>query len=758
MLIAKVRTVDKNYITRHNISLFSIFRLRMEYFILRNLHFYLLFLLPLICESQEAECYNYRRPNAFPSDAFIKEGDILIGGIYSVRDQSKDQTNPCGGQVTNWRWQQNIQAIVYSIDKINADPTILPNVTLGFVIIDDCRNAVTALGQALSFTQGSRTSSEPGMCSGRPTSGYDVAVVLGPTSSSRSVSSNQLLSLYRIPQISPEATSDDLTDHFDHAFFMRMVPPDKNQGAAIVDLISRYNWTYISLLYSEGSYGSNLAKQVQNRARENGICIGYITAFEANDKTVDEDRMDRTVDKLLLNRKSARIAVLIMGVDHLKMLFQSLVNKQAVGQLIFIGGDTLDQRAFVEYPYAAIGAMSLAVPLNLDRDFKQYFGDLNPDKTGGNPWFFPIWESIFGCSWTSSSNCPEFDRISQFEDFFVSDWTSKTLDAVSVVALGLHRLIKETCPNAVGHRMKIRQCAEGPKLLQYLREVNFEGITGQISFDENGDLIGSYLIRQWVLENDEQVVKNIATWQKDALIEGTGNLTFLQEPKFYNAKTLGARVEESDVIPESVCSKPCQVGYIYVQKELPCCWDCLPCRDNEYVTDNGTSCHQCPLLTWPEEGDREVCELIEPTYLAITDPFGMTLALLAIFGLILTIMWTCILVRHSHRKVIKASSVPITSVIAVGFYVSFISAFIFEWKPSVASCSIGHVGFHLSCTLLYGPLSVKTVRIYRIFAASKKCRRPRHLVSLNSQMITIGFLLLVQVQIFPYFTDLLRFD
>ena len=52
--------------------------------------------------------------------------------------------------------------------------------------------------------------------------------------------------------------------------------------------------------------------------------------------------------------------------------------------------------------------------------------------------------------------------------------------------------------------------------------------------------------------------------------------------------------------PESVCAKPCGAGEFYIQGELPCCWECSRCRDNEYVTENGTSCEVCDILTWPD--------------------------------------------------------------------------------------------------------------------------------------------------------------
>ena len=42
------------------------------------------------------------------------------------------------------------EAMVYAINNINANPRLLPNVTLGFVILDDCLKPTTALAQVRS--------------------------------------------------------------------------------------------------------------------------------------------------------------------------------------------------------------------------------------------------------------------------------------------------------------------------------------------------------------------------------------------------------------------------------------------------------------------------------------------------------------------------------------------------------------------------------------------------------------------------------
>ena len=58
---------------------------------------------------------------------------------------------------------------------------------------------------------------------------YDVAAVVGLPSSSRAVMSANILSVFKIPNLSLFATSDDLSDKTRYEYFMRLLPADKFQ-------------------------------------------------------------------------------------------------------------------------------------------------------------------------------------------------------------------------------------------------------------------------------------------------------------------------------------------------------------------------------------------------------------------------------------------------------------------------------------------------------------------------------------------------
>jgi len=61
-----------------------------------------------------------------------------------------------------------------------------------------------------------------------------------------------LLSLFNIPQIGYSATTKKLSDKAQYRYFMRVVPSDKLQARALVDIVRHFNWTFISTVYTEG--------------------------------------------------------------------------------------------------------------------------------------------------------------------------------------------------------------------------------------------------------------------------------------------------------------------------------------------------------------------------------------------------------------------------------------------------------------------------------------------------------------------------
>lgn len=80
-------------------------------------------------------------------------GDIVLGGIFPMHEQISGRHNsPCGA-VKEEKGMQRLEAMLYALDEINRSPDLLPNVTLGALIIDSCSSDTYALEQSMEFVR-----------------------------------------------------------------------------------------------------------------------------------------------------------------------------------------------------------------------------------------------------------------------------------------------------------------------------------------------------------------------------------------------------------------------------------------------------------------------------------------------------------------------------------------------------------------------------------------------------------------------------
>lgn len=124
--------------------------------------------------------------------------------------------------------------------KINNNPNLLRNITLGVEVRDTCWYAPIALQQTIELIRDAISPNTK-----QPQAGClkeDVAVnksaiypnilisVVGPASSSIALQVQNLLQLFSIPQIGYSTTLKDLSDKSRFASFMRVVPSDFYQA------------------------------------------------------------------------------------------------------------------------------------------------------------------------------------------------------------------------------------------------------------------------------------------------------------------------------------------------------------------------------------------------------------------------------------------------------------------------------------------------------------------------------------------------
>ncbi|XP_048836873.1 metabotropic glutamate receptor 5b [Brienomyrus brachyistius] len=675
-------------------------------------------------------------------------GDIIIGALFSVHHQppaDKVHERKCG-PVREQYGIQRVEAMLHTLDRINADNKILPNITLGCEIRDSCWHSAVALEQSIEFIRDSLVSSEEeeGLVrctesSTTPMRGKKPIVgVIGPGSSSVAIQVQNLLQLFNIPQIAYSATSMDLSDKSLYKYFMRVVPSDADQARAMVDIVKRYNWSYVSAIHTEGNYGESGMEAFKDMAAKEGICIAHSDKIYSN---AGEQNFDRLLLKLRGHLPKARVVACFCEGMTVRGILMAMQRQNLVGEFLLVGSDGWADRHDVTDGYVREAAGGITIKLQSAdvKWFDDYYLRLRPDNNPRDPWFPEFWQHRFQCRLRGHpQENTKYNRTCTKRESLRQQYTQDTkmgfvINAIYSMAYGLHNMQRALCPGYSGLCDAMRPI-DGRKLLDFLMKTNFTGVSGEgILFDENGDSPGRYEIMNFKkMGKDYYNYINVGSWDNSGLK--------INDDEIWSNRS---------TIIKSVCSEPCDKGQIKVIRkgEVSCCWTCTPCKENEFVFDEYT-CRACELGSWPTD-DLTGCDPIPVEYLRWGDPEPIAAVVFACLGLLATFFVTSIFIIYRDTPVVKSSSRELCYIILAGICLGYLCTFCLIAKPHIIYCYLQRMGIGLSPAMSYSALVTKTNRIARILAGSKKkiCTKKPRFMSACAQLVIAFILILLQLGI-----------
>ncbi|XP_056621095.1 metabotropic glutamate receptor 1 isoform X1 [Triplophysa dalaica] len=678
------------------------------------------------------------------------DGDVIIGALFSVHHQPSAERvaeRKCG-DVREQYGIQRVEAMFHTLDRINADPNLLQNITLGCEIRDSCWHSSVALEQSIEFIRdslisirddkdGSKWCIDGTPSNQPPPSKKPIAGVIGPGSSSVAIQVQNLLQLFNIPQIAYSATSIDLSDKTLFKYFLRVVPSDTLQARAMLDIVKHYNWTYVSAVHTEGNYGESGMEAFKELAAEEGLCIAHSDKIYSN---AGEKHFERLLKKLRERLPKARVVLCFCEGMTVRGLLMAMRRLGVSGEFQLIGSDGwADRDEVVEgYEQEADGGITMKLQTEEVQSFNDYFLKLRLDTNTRNPWFAEFWQYRFQCRIPGHpQENQNYQKIctgkESLNDNYVQD--SKmgfVINAIYAMAHGLHDMHREMCPNHPG-LCEAMDPIDGSKLLDYLLKTYFSGVSGEeIYFDENGDTPGRYDIMnlQYVEELGRHDYINVGSWHE--------GLLSINDYKLMTNRTEMVR---------SVCSEPCNKGQIKVIRkgEVSCCWICTTCKDNEYVQDEFT-CRACELGWWPDDELAE-CKPLPLKYLEWSNVESIVAVCFSCVGILITFFVTFIFFQYGDTPVVKSSSRELCYIILAGIFLGYICPFTLIAHPTVISCYLQRLLVGLSSAMCYSALVTKTNRIARILAGSKKkiCTRKPRFMSAWAQVVIAFMLISVQL-------------
>ena len=275
-----------------------------------------------------------------------------------------------------------------------------------------------------------------------------VSAIVGAASSGVSLTVIDKISSAGIVQISPANTSPDLTSYADDGYYFRTAPSDTFQGAVLGQLMAKEGATNAVFLNLDDAYGNGLAKY-------------GIAAFSGTSTQIIYNPQAAEFSADVAKAKAAKPdAVALIGFDETTKILAEMI-KQGVGPdkiKIYLVDGNLSSGAYKDLPAGIMNGVKATLPGVLATD------DLQSRLLGVDP---------------------------GLTDF---SYAAESYDAVILIALAAEQggatdgqTVRDNLQSVSSGGTKCFTYAECKELLADGTDIDYDGVSGTIEFDANGD-------------------------------------------------------------------------------------------------------------------------------------------------------------------------------------------------------------------------------------------------------------------------------
>uniref|UniRef100_A0A8C4TJS1 G-protein coupled receptors family 3 profile domain-containing protein n=1 Tax=Erpetoichthys calabaricus TaxID=27687 RepID=A0A8C4TJS1_ERPCA len=387
-----------------------------------------------LTEAEESVC----RPHGTPgSPQLFKDGDILIGGIFSIHNTVSDikanfSNNPQAVKCKSldFRELRFAQTMIFAIEEINNSTEILPDVVLGYKIYDSCASSSLAQKAALDLVNGPDASFSNNSTCAKPSF------------------------------VSHYATCACLSNRKEFPTFFRTIPSDYFQATALVNLVKHFGWSWVGALRSDNDYGNFGMATFIKMAEEENICIEFSEAFY---RTNSREKLLKVVDTI--KKSTVKVIVTFMATGDIAIILEEL-SKQNVSGFQWLGSEAwvTDAELLSKEGYGLLrGTLGFAIKKSVIFGLRNFLVNIHPLEISGNSLIKEFWETAFSCTFMNNTTvspqrlCTGLENLSNLQNPYtdVSQLriSNNVYKAVYAIAMSLHNMLicKQSLDPAKSH-------------------------------------------------------------------------------------------------------------------------------------------------------------------------------------------------------------------------------------------------------------------------------------------------------------------
>uniref|UniRef100_F7AHY8 G-protein coupled receptors family 3 profile domain-containing protein n=1 Tax=Ornithorhynchus anatinus TaxID=9258 RepID=F7AHY8_ORNAN len=682
------------------------------------------------------------------SRGYYKDGDLVIGGnilfgsikglrkcpfiwIYCVRVPKHNQ---------------HVLALVFAVEQINKDPSLLPNFSLGFHLYDTLFRERLAVEQSLMLLSGPGRTVPNYSCEER---GKLVAVI-GGIKSTLSIAMANVLGFHKFPQITYGPFDGTLRDSGQFPSLYQMAPRDTAQQRGIVRLLVHFGWTWVSLVISNNVQGETFARDLMGEMDRHGVCVAFT-------EQIPETKYYGTWEARLFHHKMNTILVNVVivhgDIDSL-IMFKWVIGWAEIWGKVWITTAHWDisvSNAYNTYQNSFCGSLSFSIHTDEITGFEDFVREASPSKYPNDVFLQQFWEAEQGCFLSlrqmgrkRTGVCmgnESFDRLPQFDlDLQLSGLKYTLYSAVYAVARVLHEMLLSRTEAEVS---ETGDAVIFPprQLYSFLRRPKLK-ITagGEWNFDRNNPSVVSYDILNFIQVGFENFTRvKVGEFNPQSFL---GNdLTINEEAIVWD--------REFNQTPRSLCSESCSPGHRKTAREgkAVCCYDCSRCPEDEISNQtDATQCMRCLEDEYPnQEKNRCLPKVI--IFLSYQEPLGVAFVCMALSFFWISALTLGIFIKHRDTPIVRANNRGLSYILLVSLMLSFLCSLVFIGRPSTASCLLRQVAFGIIFSVAVASVLAKTITVVLAFRVSKPGSRFRGWMGPRMSNCVVLICSLIQVTI-----------
>uniref|UniRef100_A0A3Q3FWB4 Olfactory receptor C family, r1 n=1 Tax=Labrus bergylta TaxID=56723 RepID=A0A3Q3FWB4_9LABR len=624
--------------------------------------------------------------------SLIQDGDVIIGGLFnlyhipSTKDEDytkKPHYEPCTGlELEPLKYSY---AMVFAVEEINRNNTLLPGVKLGYRILDSCSLYPWALQGAMSLVGGDTHS-----C------GLPVPMIIGADSSTTGIMMSSTLGPLYVPVISYLASCPCLSDRLKYPTFFRTIPSDIYQAWAMAQLAIRFHWTWIGAVVENNDYGQ--LKEIFGK----GVCLEFIETLMAETIVTDVKRAALTIQA-----STARVILIFCWYTEVKKLLLELVkrnvtDRQFLASEAWSTSDDLLQDQTISK--VTNGVLGVAIRSSTIPGFENYLRSLHPIRRPNDVFLREFWQKEFGCSplssYFSSSLIPRSDYLSNVSasstDNVPPQKISPPLCSGTESLENVENHFTDTSQLRVAYNVYLAIYAAAHALHSLLSCNTHTSVTAI-----------------------EQSEHHHTTWGKVLLPRyGQLKLVLVGRVDGFNLHLNESAVQwssGSSQVPFSVCSESCPPGTRKANRkgEPLCCFDCIPCTEGEISNETG-----CPSEFWSNV-EQTACVPRQLDFLSFNETLGITLTTVAASGVVVTTAVFVLFFCNRQTPMVRANNSELSFLLLLSLKLCFLCSLVFIGRPSVWSCRFQQAAFGISFVLCVSCLLVKTLVVLAVFRSAR---------------------------------------